>query len=245
LHPSRPLGGIGSRSAIFSPCRPALRWDENLPWTDPRNDEPHLWKDPEPLRYILGKPIAEPPNTVWNYNGGGTDLLGVIIERISGEPFDDFAREALFQPLGIVDWEWGRYENGRLSPAAGLRLRPRDAAKIGQVVLNHGNWSGQEIVPATWIEQSIVPRFQAIGYFGGLFFYGYQWWLGRTLSRDQEVTWIAAVGLGGQRVFIIPNLDLVVMTTAGLYTNPRQGNASLDILYRFVIPSVLDENGAR
>jgi CubicO group peptidase (beta-lactamase class C family) len=99
--------------------------------------------------------------------------------------------------------------------------------------------------PATWIEQSIVPRFQAIGYFGGLFFYGYQWWLGRTLARDQEVTWIAAVGLGGQRVFIIPDLDLVVMTTAGLYTSPRQGDASLDILYRFVIPSVLDRNGAR
>jgi CubicO group peptidase (beta-lactamase class C family) len=222
-----------------------IKWDENLPWTDPRNDEPHLGKDPEPLRYILAKPIAEPPNTVWNYNGGETDLLGAIIERISGKPFDDFARDALFLPLGISDWEWGRYENGRFSAAAGLRLRPRDAAKIGQVVLNHGNWNGQQIVPATWIEQSIVPRFQAIGYFGGLFFYGYQWWLGRTLARDQEITWIAAVGLGGQRVFIIPDLDLVVMTTAGLYTSPRQGDASLDILYRFVIPSVLDRNGAR
>jgi CubicO group peptidase (beta-lactamase class C family) len=222
-----------------------IKWDENLPWTDPRNDEPHLGKDPEPLRYILAKPIAEPPNTVWNYNGGETDLLGAIIERISRKPFDDFARDALFHPLGISDWEWGRYENGRFSAAAGLRLRPRDAAKIGQVVLNHGNWNGQQIVPATWIEQSIVPRFQAIGYFGGLFFYGYQWWLGRTLARDQEVTWIAAVGLGGQRVFIIPDLDLVVMTTAGLYTSPRQGDASLDILYRFVIPSVLDRNGTR
>jgi CubicO group peptidase (beta-lactamase class C family) len=222
-----------------------VKWNENLPWTDPRNDEPHLGKDPDPIGYVLAKPIATAPGAVWNYNGGGTDLLGSIIERVSGKPFDIFAREALFRPLGITDWEWKTYENGKISPAAGLRLRPRDAAKIGQLMLNRGHWNGQQIVPAAWIEQSIAPRFQAIGYFGGLFFYGYQWWLGRTLSGDKEVTWIAAVGLGGQRVFVVPNLDLVVMTTAGLYASPRQGNAGLDILYSFVIPSASDKNSAR
>jgi len=222
-----------------------IKWDENLPWTDPRNDEPHLGKDPDPISYVLAKPVATPPGAVWNYNGGGTDLLGSIIERVSGKPFDIFAREALLQPLGITDWEWKTYENGKLAPAAGLRLRPRDAAKIGQLLLNRGNWNGRQIVSAAWIEQSIAPRLQAIGYFGGLFFYGYQWWLGRTLSGDKEVTWIAAIGLGGQRTFIIPDLDLVVMTTAGAYTSPRQGNAGLDILYSFVIPSVSDKNRAR
>jgi CubicO group peptidase (beta-lactamase class C family) len=221
-----------------------VKWEENLSWTDPRNDEPHLGQDLDPIRYILAKPIAAPPDAVWNYNGGGTDLLGSIIERVSGKPFDVFAREALFQPLGITDWEWKTYQNGKFSPAAGLRLRPRDAAKIGQLVLNRGNWNGQQIVAAAWIAQSIAPRFQAIGYFGGLFFYGYQWWLGRTLSGDREVTWIAAIGLGGQRIFIVPDLDLVVMTTAGLYASPRQGNAALDILYSFAIPSVGSKNGA-
>ena len=63
----------------------------------------------------------------------------------------------------------------------------------------------------------MTPRFQAIGYFGGLFFYGQQWWMGRTLSGDKDVKWIAAIGLGGQRIFIVPELDLVVMTTSGLY----------------------------
>jgi len=61
-----------------------ISWNENLPWTDPRNDEPHLGKDPDPVRYILAKPIAAPPDTIWNYNGGGTDLIGNIIERVSG-----------------------------------------------------------------------------------------------------------------------------------------------------------------
>ena len=89
--------------------------------------------------------------------------------------------------------------------------------------------------------QSTAPRFQAIGYFGGLFFYGYQWWLGRTLSDGREITWIAAMGLGGQRIFIVPDLDLVMMATSGLYSSPRQGHAEIDVLSNFVIPSVHDK----
>ena len=89
-----------------------------------------------------------------------------------------------------------------------------------------------------WIAQTMVPRFQAIGYFGGSMFYGYQWWQGRTLSDGTDVKWIAAMGLGGQRIIVVPDHDLVVMTTSGLYTSPRQGNGTLEILYRFVIPAV-------
>jgi CubicO group peptidase (beta-lactamase class C family) len=117
-----------------------------------------------------------------------------------------------------------------VSAAAGLRLRPRDATKIGQLILNKGAWNGVQIVAADWIEQSTLPRFQAYGYFGGLFFYGRFWWLGRTLSGAREVPWISAMGLGGQRIFIVPSLDIVVTTTSGLYTSPRQGVAALDML---------------
>jgi CubicO group peptidase (beta-lactamase class C family) len=219
-----------------------IQWNENLPWTDPKNDEPHLGSEPDPIRYMLAKPIAAPPDTLWNYNGGGTDLLGNLIERVSGKTFDAFAGEALFQPLGITDWEWKKYpKNGKFSAAAGLRLRPRDAAKIGQLMLARGSWRGQQIISADWIEQSMVPRFQAIGYFGGLMFYSYQWWQGRTLSDGAEVKWIAAMGLGGQRIIVVPDHDLVVMTTSGLYASPRQGNDTLEILYRFVIPAVRDK----
>jgi CubicO group peptidase (beta-lactamase class C family) len=219
-----------------------IQWDENRPWKDPQNDEPHLGNEADPFRYVLSKPIAAPPDTVWNYNGGGTDLLGNIIERVSGKSLEAFAREALFTPLGISDWEWMKYRNEHVAAAAGLRLRPRDAAKIGQLVLNKGDWNGKQIVSAKWIEQSVTPRFQALGYFGGLFFYGQQWWMGRTLSGDKDVTWIAAQGLGGQRIFIVPELDLVVMTTSGLYGSGRQGQAALDILANFIIPYIRDNN---
>jgi hypothetical protein len=78
-----------------------------------------------------------------------------------------------------------------------------------------------------------------------LFFYGYHWWLGRTLSGSKEVTWIAGVGLGGQRLIIVPVLDLVVMMTSGLYASPHQGNAALDMLYYCIVPAVHDRDNAR
>lgn len=218
-----------------------MQWDENRAWNDPENDEPHLGRDADPISYILSRPIAAPPDKVWVYNGGGTDLLGNILERASGEPLDAFAREMLFEPLGISDWAWMKYGNGKIASAVGLRLRPRDAAKIGQLVLNHGVWAGRQIVSPKWIEQSVRPRFQAIGYFSGLFFYGYQWWLGRSISGDTEVKWIAAMGSGGQRIFIVPDLDLVMMSTSGLYFRPHQGDGALDALTNFVIPSVRDK----
>jgi CubicO group peptidase (beta-lactamase class C family) len=207
-----------------------MAWDENRAWTDPRNDEPHLLSEPDPIRYVLSKPVVDAPGTRWNYSGGSVELLGAIIARRSEQALDAFARDALFGPLGITDFEWQTYPNGKIAAASGLRLRPRDATKIGQLILDKGLWQGVRVVPADWIEQSVAPRFQAIGYFGGLFFYGRLWWLGRSLSDGQEVQWISAMGLGGQRLFIVPSLDLVVTSTSGLYRDPRQGMAALDML---------------
>ena len=223
-------GWAGVKLSDLLTMSSGIAWDENLAWTDPKNDEPHLLSEADPIRYVLSKPIADAPGTQWNYTGGGAELLGAIIARRSGQPLDKFAREALFGPLDITDFEWQTYPNGKLAAASGLRLRPRDATKIGQLMLNKGGWQGVQIVSKDWIEQSVVPHFQAVGYFGGLFFYGRSWWLGRTLSGGQEVPWISAIGLGGQRIFIVPSLDLVVTSTSGLYTNPRQGVAALNML---------------
>jgi CubicO group peptidase (beta-lactamase class C family) len=218
-----------------------MQWDENRDWNDPKNDEPHLRNEADPIRYILSRPIAKPPDAVWTYNGGGTDLLGNILERVSGKPLEAFAREVLFGPLGVSDFEWRTYPtNGKVAPSIGLRIRPRDAAKIGQMVLSHGAWDGRPIVSPAWIEQSVRPRFQAIGYFGGMMFYGQQWWLGRSIARESEVKWIAAQGSGGQRLFIVPDRDLVVMTTSGRYFQPRQGDGALDMMANFILPSVRD-----
>jgi CubicO group peptidase (beta-lactamase class C family) len=217
-----------------------IKWDETLPWSDPNNDEPHLVFDADPLRYVLSKPIAVPPDTMWVYNGGGTELLGTVIERTSGMPLEAFAREFFFSRLDVTDFEWKTYKNGKTAAAAGLRLRPRDAAKIGQLLLSDGAWNGRQVVPPDWIMQSVIPRFQAVGYFGGTLFYGYQWWMGRSLAEGKEVRWIAAFGWGGQRIFVIPELDMVVIMTSGLFGRPKEGLAQLDILANVIIPSAKD-----
>jgi CubicO group peptidase (beta-lactamase class C family) len=218
-----------------------MKWDEARAWTDPNNDEPHLGFEADPIGYVLARPVAAPPDVLWAYNGGGTELLGNILERVSGKPLETFAREVLFQPLGITDFEWKAYpKNGKIAAAAGLRLRPRDAAKLGQLVLDRGQWNGQQIVSADWIAQSIAPRFQAVGYFGGTLFYGYQWWMGRSLVGGREIKWVGAFGWGGQRIFIVPELDLVMMTTAAQYGQPKEGLAAIDVLSNIVIPSVRD-----
>lgn len=217
-----------------------IKWDEALAWTDPKNDGPHLVSEADPIGYVLARPVVAPPDVLWTYNGGGTELLGNVLEHVSGKPLEAFAREALFQPLGITDVQWKAYKNGKIAAAAGLRLRPRDAAKIGQLVLNRGQWNGQQVVSADWIAQSITPRFQAVGYFGGTLFYGYQWWMGRSLVGGKEIKWVAAFGWGGQRIFIVPELGLVMMTTAAQYGQPKEGLAAIDILSNIVIPSVRD-----
>ena len=148
----------------------------------------------------------------------------------------EFARESLFEPLGITDWQWVKYDNGSIAAASGLKLRPRDTLKIGQLVLARGAWSGRQVVPAAWIDASTSSQIEAIDFL----FYGYQWWLGRSLVEGREVPWALGLGLGGQRVFVVPALDLVVVITAGLYTSPMQRWVPWEIFRRYVVVAVRD-----
>ena len=92
------------------------------------------------------------------------------------------------------------------------------------------------MLPAGWAAESIKPRING----EGLFFYGYQWWLGRSFRNGSELTWTAGVGLGGQRLYVVPSLDLVVMINAGHYASGLQGVIPLGIFNRIVLPAVKD-----
>ena len=140
----------------------------------------------------------------------------------------------MFEPLGITDWQWMTYNNGALAAASGLRMRPRDVLKLGQLVLAKGAWNGRQVVPAEWIEQSTRPQTDAADFL----FYGYQWWTGRALVDGRELPWVAGFGLGGQRLFIVPALDLVVVITAGRYASPAQHPIPWEIFRRYVLASV-------
>jgi CubicO group peptidase (beta-lactamase class C family) len=131
-------------------------------------------------------------------------------------PLPDFARKVLFEPLGITDWEWTNDVRGRPLAFAGLRMRPNDLIRIGRMVLNHGQWKGQQIVPADWLNDSTRAHLDT----GDGLQYGYQWWAGKVDAMGAKHDWSAGFGNGGQRLFLIPDLDMMIVMTAGDYNKP-------------------------
>jgi CubicO group peptidase (beta-lactamase class C family) len=198
-----------------------LTMSSGLDWREGgsgRDDEHRLFWKWSPDRYVFSRPLANPPGSRWNYNSGGVVILADLLTRTTQRSLKDFAREALFEPLGIQDWEWTADLHGRPMAFTGLRLRPRDMAKLGRLVLDHGAWRGRQIVPREWIAASLQPRIST-----GIadFQYGYLWWLGPVDWHGRKLRWAAAFGNGGQRIIVVPELDLTVVITAGAYGDPQ------------------------
>jgi CubicO group peptidase (beta-lactamase class C family) len=219
-----------------------LAWDEtSVPYTDPSNSWWQMDVAPDSHRYVLERPLAAQPGEVFNYDSGSADLLGLILRKASGRRLDALAKEALFDPLEIDDWDWDDTAGFNPSAAAGLRLRPRDLAKIGQLVLQHGAWHGRQIVSSAWIDQSIIPRMTGTGLMfngrEGITSFGYLWWLGHVTDDRPEHNLVTASGYGGQRLFIVPSLDLVVVSTAGVYGGKSSGLTGVTALNDFVLPA--------
>jgi CubicO group peptidase (beta-lactamase class C family) len=219
-------------------------WDElGVPYTDPTNTETAMDMAPDRYRFVLGAPVVMEAGKRWVYNGGATALLARIIARGTGKPLHMFAREALFDPLEIGPTEWLTDDQGEPFAASGLRMMPRDLARIGVMMLKGGAWGERRIVPAQWIERSTSPMVDI----DEIRQYGYQWYLGKfgfTVStrprwdRSQlERVWYAA-GNGGQRLFVFPGLDLVVAITAGNYDTPDQGVPPTRVVREVVLPAL-------
>ena len=165
-----------------------LEWREFVP---PFDSVTEMRRSVDPYRYILERPVAAPAGRTFNYNSGSTALLGLILRKTSGKPIDELAKAELFGHMGIEETHWQRMPQGDPSAGGGLRLRPCDAAKIGQLVLNKGSWRGSQVVPAAWISESI--RAQNKG--PASYLYGYQWWIGGSDVNGRAVVW--AVRLAG------------------------------------------------
>ena len=190
-----------------------LRWIEATPQTgDFDNDESRIHMSRDQARYVLGLPLTAPPGQEFFYYTGTLQLLSAIMRKVTGHPLDEFARANLFEPMGIAPVEWNRIR-GDTDAGGGLRLRPRDMVKIGQLVLAGGNWNGRQLVSKAWIDASMVKRTTASAKYD----YGYLWWLGRAPFEGREVRVLAALGRGGQSIRIVSELDLVVAVTAGYY----------------------------
>lgn len=207
-------------------------WDEGISYADPRNSEVAMELAPDRYRYVLERPLVSEPGTRWIYNGGCTALLGRLIADGSGQSLPDFAREALFAPLGIQDLEWIFGADGEPVAASGLRMAPRDLARVGQLVLQDGQWQGRQLVPAAWLAAALSPH--AVIEPG--LSYGYQWWLRRL--EDGSQPWVGAFGNGGQRLTVHPALGMVLAVAAGNYNQPEAWRLPAAVLGDYVLPAL-------
>jgi CubicO group peptidase (beta-lactamase class C family) len=220
-----------------------LEWNEDVPYTDPRNDEIRMTRDSAPLRYALARPFAHDPDAEFTYNGGLTQVIGAVLTRATRMPLPDYARARLFEPLGITEFEWVGDLAGMVSAASGLRLRPRDVAKFGSLYLHGGRWNGRQVLPADWTAQSTRRHFKFRPRTGpdarGQFGYAYFWWYNCYPTSAGLVEARSAVGNGQQRVFVLPGLDMVVTILAGRYNDFTHGaTLATRILREHVIPAV-------
>ena len=206
-------------------------WSEDLPYTDPKNSEIAMEKAADRYRYVLDRPMLDEPGEGWTYNGGATAIVARLIARGAGMPIDLYAREKLFAPLDIADFEWSRGDDDVPSAASGLRLNIHDLAKIGRLVLDRGKWRGKEIVPAAWLEASFTPQATT----GDGPRYGFFWWLG---PEGSPPDWVAAIGNGGQRLMIAPQSRLIVAVFAGNYNQAEAWRLAANIILEFALPAV-------
>jgi CubicO group peptidase (beta-lactamase class C family) len=195
-----------------------LEWDESLPYSNPLNSEIAMERAPDRIRFALDRPILAAPGKGWTYSGGAVAILGALIAQGTGQTLQDFARSALFAPTGITEFGWAQGSDGIASAASGLRLRPRDLLRIGMLVLNNGVWDSQQIVPRAWLDASFKPATQT----GDGLEYGRLWFLGMggAPAIPDKAPWIAGFGNGGQRLWIMPQAGLVVVSLSGAYNQP-------------------------
>jgi CubicO group peptidase (beta-lactamase class C family) len=218
-------------------------WDESsLPYSDPRNSEIAMDAAPDRYRYILERRVVDAPGAHWTYCGGATALLARMIAKGSGNTLHAFAREHLFGPLGMGPTEWATGRDGEPFAASGARMAVRDLARIGTLMLSGGKIGERTVVPADWVRRSITPIVSA----DEVRRYGYQWFvLDIAFGKPKgwavgglERMWMAQ-GEGGQRLFIIPALKLVVAITAGNYLKPDQWIPPTRVLREVVLASIV------
>jgi CubicO group peptidase (beta-lactamase class C family) len=196
---------------------------------------------PDQLNYILNKPIVNTPGTVFNYSDGAAHLISVIITKATGMDASAFADQYLFGPMGLGERIW--YGDNRMFAygGVGLCIGIHDMITIGYLYLNDGNFNGKQIVPSEWINTATSFQISTNNVIPFLTDYGYYWWLGSAHGHD----FICANGYGGQFIFIVKELNLVVSSRSN-YRNINRSKAAenwyniLDIIINHILPAVKD-----
>jgi len=218
-----------------------LDWNEDVPYQDPRNTAEGLLVAKDPTAYVLDRKLAETPGTHFQYNSGLPNLVGDAVSRRVGQPFGEFADRSLFAPLGIKEHFWTTQKNGHVLAAGGLYLRPRDMAKIGQMMLDHGVWNGHRVLSEAWVDASTAQHTPADGYA-----YGYYWHLStKEKPRLDGESGFMAIGQAGQYIVVIPRLKAVIVVTS---SNWQPGGTPIvlnQIINKYIVPALQGSAAAK
>ena len=166
------------------------------------------------VRHVLNRPMVSAPGFGMHYSTGNAHLLSAILTKTSGSSTWKFANEALAKPLGMTLARWPRDPQGIYFGGNDMEMTPRQMMAFGELYANHGRANGRQVVPAEWVQASLVPRTRSRW---SERLYGYGWWMRELAGRRAFYAW----GYGGQFIFVVPDLELVVVTTSS--ANPGAG----------------------
>jgi len=234
-----PIGNLDGRKTAMT-VRDLLTMRTGLDWSeDPYAGSPLQRLNDcrcDWLRFVLDWRMREPPGTRWEYVSGGVILLGGIVGAATGMRLDQFASAQLFDPIGASTASWIRgMPDGLPHGGGGLFLRARDAAKLGQLVLDQGRWQGRPVIDGRWIQESTQRVAQGLRVWAGhTFDYGYLWWL----TTDGVSDIVTASGAGGQWIFVSPRHQLVVVSTGD--NDDNRSTAAVGFLFSHVLPAVME-----
>lgn len=165
------------------------------------------------VRHALGRPLLSDPGTQWQYSTGNTHLLSAILTKASGGSTWQFAQETLAKPLGFMLAKWPQDPQGIYFGGNDMLMTPRQMVAFGTLYLNRGRVNaqrgqrGRQVISSKWVETSFVPRTRSRISEQQ---YGYGWWMRELAGQDVVFAW----GFGGQYIFVVPDLELVVVTTS-------------------------------
>jgi CubicO group peptidase (beta-lactamase class C family) len=164
--------------------------------------------NPDWVQFALDRPMAADPGTRFVYDSPGLHLLSAILQHATQMTTMEFAKENLFEPLGINDVHWVADPQGYYRGSGALSLHPTDAAKLGLLFLQKGVWDEQQIVSSDWVSEATAKQIETgIDYAED---YGYGWWISR-----EELVYFCADGSGGQRIVVVPPMNLILVSTGG------------------------------
>jgi len=197
-----------------------------LDWQEDDSTFRHLYQSSDWVQFMLDTRMQNQPGQQFRYCSGCSHLLSALLQRRTGMNTRDFAQQTLFEPLGMHNVSWEQDGQGTPIGGWGLQLRPRDMAKLGYLYLHDGMWDGQRIVSAAWVKAAVAPHTATDSKLG--LGYGYQWWTYPTMGA------YAALGRDGQTIFVVPDLQLIVVTTAQVDGH----EAIFKLIEQYILPAV-------